>query len=131
MKQNYSAKSDISICIFCTRLIKRLAPRHGPHGFSTPRQVVLRTGGRVVDRASLENWYGGNSIGGSNPPLSAINNSAPFGGIFVYCVRVVKTRTPDQIKRGFDNKRAAQPSRRRGAQQPIPPLSATYKETAH
>ena len=37
----------------------------------------VRSGGRVVDRASLENWYRGNSIEGSNPTLSA-NESLLF-----------------------------------------------------
>ncbi len=32
-------------------------------------------GGRVVECAGLENWYGGNAIVGSNPTPSASRNS--------------------------------------------------------
>ena len=36
------------------------------------RRFSIRRGVRVVDGATLERLCGGNSTGGSNPPLSAI-----------------------------------------------------------
>ena len=35
--------------------------------------IISRRGGRVVDCTALEMRHGGNSIGGSNPSLSAIS----------------------------------------------------------
>ena len=46
-----------------------LAPR-GAYLYEAPDQ--LRRGGRVVECTALEMRHGGNSIGGSNPSLSAI-----------------------------------------------------------
>lgn len=45
-----------------------LAPR-GAYLYEAPDQ--LRRGGRVVECTALEMRHGGNSIGGSNPSLSA------------------------------------------------------------
>ena len=54
---------------FAVKFLITFLPFVGP----APNGIDARwTGGRVAEGASLENWYRGNSIVGSNPTLSAI-----------------------------------------------------------
>jgi hypothetical protein len=58
--------------------------------WANTRHRLTRRGGRVVEGASLENWYTGNRIEGSNPSLSAIDFI-----LFRFCVRIANTYLHD------------------------------------
>ena len=56
--------------IHCQTTVYQRVRERITHEETTP-SLVVRTGDRVVEGTSLENWHRGNSIEGSNPSLSA------------------------------------------------------------